>query len=246
MTLMQHIPDAALLARAEGELTLGREAQEHLASCAECRARGESLRKSAMRVAALIDPVEPPDAAVARVRAAMHDALAGRRVPRRHSRARVHSPLAWAAAAAVVVSVGALAAPAVRRLVSPAPSEAPRPAPRPGATGASRDDAAENRVAFAVQGSVLRVRFSSVPAPGSVSLAATYWDHAMLITRGGDVEALLLPGELQVVNTVAPRARFEIAVPVTVRHVEVRAGGNDALLYRGAVPVAGPLVLGDP
>jgi anti-sigma factor RsiW len=221
-TTAPHPDDGALVRHLDGEGPPDEQktVSAHLAECAACARRHRTLEAQAQaltHVLARTDPLPRPF---------------DLRRERRAGRSRFFP---WAAAAAVLLVVGAIAlvvSPGrawvlerwadVRRLVG-----APRATPAPQAPPRVHADTV-GIVSFTPTSDVLVVRVTARQGEGSLLLETTTAPAASAsVSNGGDGEELIvLPGELRIANTAASRASYRVILPARLRRVVVLIGAE--------------------
>ncbi|MBC7894258.1 MAG: hypothetical protein H7066_02540 [Cytophagaceae bacterium] len=207
----------------------------HVATCEACRARVEEAREEEARVFAMLgaldQPVRLPTLQLVQSKAA---------------RRRWGGPLRWAAAFVLFASLGgvayALPGSPVRRWVEawrkgpePVNATAPRAEPAPGAVDPSG-------VSIAAGASVV-VTFTEMQSEGEVSIALADVDDIAVEATSGGAQFDVGPAGLTIRNA-GLTASYEMRVPRSAAHVEVRIGGVRVWVKDGAriasTPAAGP------
>ncbi len=209
---MRHVDDGELHAYLDGESRAsaderGRAVDEHLAECAECRARLEEARRVRERAQAILRAADPAGVAVP----AYEQILA--RAARQRARSRTVRPavaLAWAASVAVAVTVGWYArtligrGPAASQLARSSPIEAAPPArPQPASPAKQLAEAGNRPAAEHVPAEKKEGRQVAAAAPETADAAKT---------RVLDAAAPVAPAPAPVAAMQAPEKRM--AAPV--------------------------------
>lgn len=226
-----HLDEERVQRLIDGELSRPAEAsaREHLATCAECRARVDAAKREQAEVEALLRAVDDPPPGV--------DADAIAATAEARARARRAGRLRWAAGVVLALCVGgaAYAVPG-----SPLPAlvqavvvwigggEAPAPpAPAPIET-------AEPRVAgiSVAPGDALAILFTSRQADGRVRVSLA--DGPEVVVRAPlGAATFSSDADRLVIDNAGPSATFEIEIPRAAPRVEIQVAGERIFLKDG-------------
>lgn len=231
-----HLDEGTLVRLVDDELSADerRGVEAHLSGCEPCRRerdRIEALSRAFSGWAGWAEPAEPPRlAGVEEILRAADGADADGGRGRRSAGGVVGTILrapAFRAAAVLVLLAGvALAFPPVSRWVE---ERVAGPTAGPGEVAPSADVAPGSiSVSFRPAGERLTVRVERLPARGSVRIAPGAGPdvEARVIGGEGDEELTVLPDGLAVRIPEGSTADFAIAVPVTVRAIDLFVAGR--------------------
>jgi hypothetical protein len=241
-----HLSDGDLVRLLDGEADAPERehADQHLAKCAECRQRLQTLQHRSARLSEVLassDWKAPPAPTVP-------DELELRRARKRRMDA-VRPTRSWLRAAAVILvllGAGVVASPARAwvtdwvgaRWAELAAVWEPELSPDAG-TGPQQK--AGTRVQFTPEGSEFSLEFVTAQAGGAVIIRQKEVPFAAAeIVRGSaPTDLLVLPAGLRVQNTPESTAEYRIVVPAHTREVRIRIGDGAPRVFTAAEIAAG-------
>lgn len=227
----RHADDGELIAMIDDDLTESAKwVPWHVAECAECAARAERWKGQSAFVSLRI--AELPVPSTDRLTNQIDDFSVARL--RKANRPVWRNPGLRAAAGLILVA-GVAAAGPIRSWIGIhiIGSETNKAANSASGSGGIRPlppgtAPTVSTIGFDVQGSKLSIRFIHKPRQGTVTILAGEFDRVSVdaIGSGADESLLIMPAELQVRNSEASTANYEVKVPAVVREASIVIGSG--------------------
>jgi hypothetical protein len=227
-----HLTDAEVLGVADAQLgvSLRARADAHLAGCDDCADRLQRLRLRQHRLSALLRETDFDVPAAAPPVPGVADIGSARERRTAHAMPRAFPTWLRIAAAIVLLLTATLAIPPVQAAVvgwlraqwSRITGETAVQAPAP-PTPARRGDM---HIAFEHGGDEFRLELAVAQPGGTIAIRRGEGTDVVADADRPDIEPVLLPGGLRLLNAAAADASYELTVPPTVTTVTVVVAGE--------------------